>query len=37
MVAEFEKKKQERLNMVEKRNFRREKLPEKYIAKILYK
>ena len=37
VVAEFEERKQERLNMVEKRDFRREKLPEKYIAKILYR
>ena len=38
MVAEFEKsisievRKQEKLNIVEKQNFRREKLPEKYIV-----
>ena len=42
VVAEFvgrlsvEVKKQEKLNIVEERNFRREKLLEKYTAKILY-
>ena len=28
---------QEKLDMIEKRNFKREELPEKYIAKMLYK
>ena len=42
VVAEFvgrlsvEVKKQEKLNIVEERNFRREKLLEKYTAKIVY-
>jgi len=41
-VAEFkerlntEVRKQEKLNMAKKRNFRREELLEKYIAKLLY-
>jgi len=29
-------KRQEKLDMAEKRNFRREELPEKYTAKMLY-
>jgi len=43
MVAEFEKKlnievkRQEKLDMVEERDFRRRELPEKYIAKMLYR
>ena len=43
MVAEFEKKlnievkRQEKLDMVEERDFRREELSEKYIAKMLYR
>ena len=42
VVAKFEEKlntrvrKQEKLEMVEERDFRREELLEKYIAKILY-
>ena len=28
---------QEKLDIIEKRNFKREELPEKYIAKMLYK
>ena len=35
MNAEVQR--QEKLDMIEERNFRREKLPEKYIAKILYR
>ena len=43
VVAEFEKRvnaevrKQEKLNMVEKRDLRRKELLGKYIAKILYR
>jgi len=43
VVVKFEKRlsvevrKQEKLNIVEKRNFRRRELPEKYIAKMLYR
>ena len=43
MVAEFKERvrakvrRQEKIDRVKDRNFRREKLPEKYIAKILYK
>ena len=33
----IEVRKQEKLDLVKKRNFRREKLLEKYIAKILYR
>ena len=33
----IEVKRQKKLDMVEEQNFRREKLPKKYIAKILYK
>ena len=42
VVAEFkgriniEVRQQEKLDRIEERNFRREKLPEKYIAKMLY-
>jgi len=42
VVAEFKErfnsdvKRQEKLNMVEERDFRREKLLEKHIVKILY-
>ena len=42
IVIEFEERmnievrRQEKLNIAEKRNFRREELPEKYIAKMLY-
>jgi len=32
-----EVKQQERLDVAEKEDFRREELPEKYIAKILYR
>ena len=32
-----EVRRQEKLNRLEKRNFRRGELPEKYIAKMLYK
>ena len=32
-----EVRRQEKLDKVEKRDFRREELPEKYIAKILYR
>jgi len=41
VVAKFEErlnielKKQEKLNIVEKRDFKKEELPEKYIAKML--
>jgi len=31
-----EVRRQEKLDMIEKKNFRREKLPEKYTAKMLY-
>ena len=31
-----EVRKQEKLNRIEKKNFRRGELPEKYMAKILY-
>jgi len=43
VAVEFEKRlsvevrKQEKLNIVEKRDFRRRELPEKYIAKMLYR
>jgi len=43
VVAEFERRisaevrKQEKLNMVKERNFRREELLEKYMTKMLYK
>ena len=43
VVAEFEKRlsievrKQKKLDRTEERNFRKEELPEKYIARILYK
>ena len=43
LVAEFEGKmstkvrRQEKLDMVEEKNFRREELLEKYIAKMLYR
>jgi len=43
VVTEFERKlssevrKQEKLNIVEKRDFRRRELPEKYIVNILYR
>jgi len=43
VVAKFKRRlsaevrKQKRLNMVEKRDFRRAELLEKYIAKILYR
>ena len=43
VVVEFERRvntevrRQEKLNMVEERNFRRGKLPRKYMAKILYR
>jgi len=43
VVAEFERKlntevkRQEKLDMVEKRDFRRRELPEKYMAKMLYR
>jgi len=30
-------RKQEKLDRIEEKNFRREKLPEKYIEKMLYK
>jgi len=33
----MEVRRQEKLDMVEEKNFRREKLPEKYMAKILYR
>ena len=42
VVAKFEKRvntevrQQEQLDMVEERDFRREELPEKYTAKMLY-
>jgi len=42
VVVEFERRlnaevrRQEKLNMVEERDFRRGKLPGKYITKILY-
>jgi len=32
-----EVKQQEKLDIVEEKNFRKGKLPEKYIAKILYR
>jgi len=41
-VVEFERRlsaevrRQEKLDMIEKQDFRREELPEMYIAKILY-
>jgi len=41
-MTEFEERintevrRQEKLDMVEKRDFRRRELPEKYIAKMLY-
>jgi len=31
-----EVRRQEKLNMAEERDFRREELPEKYMAKMLY-
>jgi len=43
VVAEFEERlsaearRQEKIDRVEDRDFRRGKLPEKYIAKMLYK
>ena len=43
LVADFkgrlnaEVRRQEKLDMAEERDFRRKELPEKYIAKILYK
>ena len=43
VAVEFEKRlsvevrKQEKLNIVEKRDFRRRELPKKYIAKMLYR
>ena len=43
VVVEFEGRlnaevrRQEKLNMVEKRDFRRRKLPGKYMTKILYR
>ena len=43
VVAEFEGKlntevrRQEKLDMVKERNFKRKELPEKYIVKILYR
>ena len=43
VVAEFERKlntevkRQEKLDMVEERDFRRRELPEKYVAKMLYR
>ena len=43
MIAEFERRistearKQERLDMVEENDFRRGELPEKYMARILYR
>ena len=43
VVKEFERRlneevrRQEKLDMVEKRDFRREELPEKYMVKILYR
>jgi len=43
MIVEFEGRlstkvrKQERIDKVEKKNFRRRKLPGKYIANILYR
>jgi len=42
VVEEFEKRmsaeirKQKKLDRIEKKNFRRKELPEKYMAKILY-
>jgi len=33
----IEVRRQEKLNMMEKRDFRREELPEKYIVKMLYR
>jgi len=43
VVKEFERRvnaevrRQEKLDMVEKRDFRREELPEKYMVKMLYR